>query len=266
MDDERTLVEGIRARPSDDAPRLAYAAWLQARGDPRGDFIDARPLGPGRELGMSKPLSDWHTSPLVLGPLLGWLSGMLWWTGLMIAFGPATVVTSEGERPITVASRVVYAPLVAVPWAIVREQLGDPVREHGGDDVGVVNLLAGAGDDSQQRQELSRNVLAVLGDEELGLKCLDVCDQHSHPDGRGQAARTRHSGEVLAERLPANPQVAPRSEFNLLTATAWKGDRLCWALTRTLVSTNTGSTAVVTIQILAAVRAGGIGRAHRVRW
>lgn len=39
MDEERTLVDAIRAQPEDDAPRLAYAAWLQERGDPRGDFM-----------------------------------------------------------------------------------------------------------------------------------------------------------------------------------------------------------------------------------
>jgi hypothetical protein len=47
---------------------------------------------------------------------------MLWWAGLMVAFGPSVAVSSEGghsvERPITVASRLVYAPYVAVPWAV----------------------------------------------------------------------------------------------------------------------------------------------------
>jgi uncharacterized protein (TIGR02996 family) len=42
MEQERALVEAIRAQPEDDAPRLAYAAWHQDRGDPRGDFIDGQ--------------------------------------------------------------------------------------------------------------------------------------------------------------------------------------------------------------------------------
>jgi hypothetical protein len=48
---------------------------------------------------------------------------MLWWTGLMIAFGPSTVVTLENgiavERTSSVLSRVVVAPLAALPWAVV---------------------------------------------------------------------------------------------------------------------------------------------------
>jgi uncharacterized protein (TIGR02996 family) len=42
MEQERELVEAIWAQPEDDGPRLAYAAWLQERGDPRGDFIEAQ--------------------------------------------------------------------------------------------------------------------------------------------------------------------------------------------------------------------------------
>jgi uncharacterized protein (TIGR02996 family) len=42
MEQERALMEAIRAQPEDDAPRLAYAAWLRQRGDPRGDFIEAQ--------------------------------------------------------------------------------------------------------------------------------------------------------------------------------------------------------------------------------
>jgi hypothetical protein len=61
----------------------------------------------------------WCRNPLLVCPLVGWLIGMAWWAGLMVAFGPATVVTHSGERPITVASRVAYAPLVALPWAAV---------------------------------------------------------------------------------------------------------------------------------------------------
>jgi hypothetical protein len=71
------------------------------------------------EAGMSESQSRWRRSPLILGPLVGWLVGMLWWTGLMGAFGPSVVVTNGGEHTITVASRLVYAPLVAIPWAAI---------------------------------------------------------------------------------------------------------------------------------------------------
>src|SRR5262249_40322717 len=42
MEQERAFVQAIRLQPDADAPRLAYAAWLQERGDPRGDFIEAQ--------------------------------------------------------------------------------------------------------------------------------------------------------------------------------------------------------------------------------
>jgi hypothetical protein len=65
----------------------------------------------------------WWRRPTWQGLLGGWLVGMVWWAGLMVAFGPGTVVENPGgvmvERQITVASRLVYAPLVAIPWAFV---------------------------------------------------------------------------------------------------------------------------------------------------
>src|SRR5205085_961595 len=46
---------------------------------------------------------------------------MLWWATLIIAFGPSVEVTSNGgqvvRRPISVASGLVCAPLVGIPWA-----------------------------------------------------------------------------------------------------------------------------------------------------
>lgn len=42
MEQERALVEAIRAQPEDDDIRLVYADWLQDRGDPRGEFITAQ--------------------------------------------------------------------------------------------------------------------------------------------------------------------------------------------------------------------------------
>ena len=43
---EDDLVAAIRAAPDDDAPRMVYADWLQARGDPLGEWI-ALSLGLG---------------------------------------------------------------------------------------------------------------------------------------------------------------------------------------------------------------------------
>jgi uncharacterized protein (TIGR02996 family) len=36
---EAELLEAVYAAPADDAPRVVYADWLQARADPRGEFI-----------------------------------------------------------------------------------------------------------------------------------------------------------------------------------------------------------------------------------
>lgn len=40
--DEREHLARILAAPDDDGPRLAYAAWLERSGDPRGAFIRAQ--------------------------------------------------------------------------------------------------------------------------------------------------------------------------------------------------------------------------------
>jgi hypothetical protein len=62
-------------------------------------------------------------NPLVLGLIVGWLGGVLWWSGLMIAFGPSTRVTVKGgewhEERIGITSRLSYGPLVAIPWAVI---------------------------------------------------------------------------------------------------------------------------------------------------
>ncbi|MEJ7596478.1 MAG: TIGR02996 domain-containing protein [Kofleriaceae bacterium] len=39
MGDEHQLLDAIYATPDDDAPRMVYADWLQAQGDPRGELI-----------------------------------------------------------------------------------------------------------------------------------------------------------------------------------------------------------------------------------
>jgi hypothetical protein len=71
---------------------------------------------------MDKPPRGWLRHPATVGLISGFIAGMLWWAGLMIAFGPSAVVTGQNgqivERQISVVSRLVYAPLVALPWAI----------------------------------------------------------------------------------------------------------------------------------------------------
>lgn len=53
--------------------------------------------------------------PILLGLIAGWLVGMLWWAGLMIAFfGPSIATTFE----------LVKAPLVAAPWGVVGLMVG----------------------------------------------------------------------------------------------------------------------------------------------
>lgn len=54
----------------------------------------------------------WRHNPILLGLLLGWLIGMLWWAGLVIALEPYVVTH-------TVFSLLAGAPLVAIPWAVV---------------------------------------------------------------------------------------------------------------------------------------------------
>src|SRR5262249_60458262 len=39
MTHEEAFLRAIRDSRDDDAPRLAYADWLEERGDPRGEFI-----------------------------------------------------------------------------------------------------------------------------------------------------------------------------------------------------------------------------------
>src|SRR5258708_673203 len=39
MHEDAAFLRAIREHPDDDAPRLVYADWLDARGDQRGEFI-----------------------------------------------------------------------------------------------------------------------------------------------------------------------------------------------------------------------------------
>lgn len=58
-------------------------------------------------------------NPVVLGPLVGWGVGVVWWVALMIALSPAVRNTSDGEVAITVFDRAGWAPVAAIPWAVV---------------------------------------------------------------------------------------------------------------------------------------------------
>src|SRR3954452_8559701 len=56
MNRDEGFLEAILEIPDDDTPRLAYADWLEGRGDPRGEFIRVQidlerlpPNDPGRE-------------------------------------------------------------------------------------------------------------------------------------------------------------------------------------------------------------------------
>jgi uncharacterized protein (TIGR02996 family) len=39
MEDEQTFIQAILANPTDGAPRLVFADWLEERGDPRGELL-----------------------------------------------------------------------------------------------------------------------------------------------------------------------------------------------------------------------------------
>jgi uncharacterized protein (TIGR02996 family) len=39
MNDERPFLQAILEQPNDDARKLAYADWLEERGDPRGEYL-----------------------------------------------------------------------------------------------------------------------------------------------------------------------------------------------------------------------------------
>lgn len=60
---------------------------------------------------------------LLLGLLAGYVVGIVWWCCLAMAFGPSIAITQDvrgyHEEEITVLDRMVYAPLVAIPWAVV---------------------------------------------------------------------------------------------------------------------------------------------------
>lgn len=72
-------------------------------------------------MGLLRP--SWWLSRMLLGLVIGWAIGLVWWTGLMISFGPSAQVSYSGgeriEQPVTVGSRLIYGPVMACPWALV---------------------------------------------------------------------------------------------------------------------------------------------------
>lgn len=70
------------------------------------------------------------------GAAAGWAVGMLWWVALMVAFGPSVAVThdSDGwhEQQITVLDNCIYAPVAAIPWAVVGGGVGLAIGCFGG--------------------------------------------------------------------------------------------------------------------------------------
>ncbi len=63
---------------------------------------------------MYKEKARWTRNPMVLGLVLSWLVGIVWWTGLLIAG-----VIHDGMNGLEHLRLLIYAPLVAVPWAVV---------------------------------------------------------------------------------------------------------------------------------------------------
>lgn len=70
------------------------------------------------------------------GAVTGWAVGLIWWVALMIAFGPGSTIThdSDGwhEQKISVLDNCVYAPIAALPWAVVGGAVGLAIGWFGG--------------------------------------------------------------------------------------------------------------------------------------
>lgn len=62
--------------------------------------------------------------PALIGSLLGWMIGMVWWLGLLaLLLGPSLGSSAEPGQLIQGSDRFVrllaYAPVVGLPWAVV---------------------------------------------------------------------------------------------------------------------------------------------------
>lgn len=155
---ETVFLEEVLHRPRDDAPRLAYADWLEERGDPRGEFIRLQcelaaslppnaPWPGARELPRllrlqareAELLSSY--APQWLGPLLEFSAEFSFRRGFpnhvrlpasrfverhdkLAAVAPITAVSLSGER--IEISAVAESPLLAAIEALslARSHLG----------------------------------------------------------------------------------------------------------------------------------------------
>jgi hypothetical protein len=85
---------------------------------------------------------------VLLGMAIGWIVGILWWVGLTIVLGPSVEVSNRTdgqpgfqERPISVASRAIWAPLVAIPWGVVGLIVGGFNAHYRGYFIPVIAIL-----------------------------------------------------------------------------------------------------------------------------
>jgi hypothetical protein len=88
-------------------PRCACTRASPHRRSTHDSFLNINVRG--RIARMSESTDRWYRKPFLVGTLSGCVVGILWWAGLVIAFGPSTVVTTGSggleEREITVLSR-----------------------------------------------------------------------------------------------------------------------------------------------------------------
>src|SRR5688572_33331107 len=80
----------------------------------------------------------------------------------------------------------------------------DAVGEHGGDDVGIVDLLASNFRARKQIKQLLCHLWAVLNYPELSFKLADVWDEQSHRHQSNWALWAGKCCQVLSHYLPAN--------------------------------------------------------------
>jgi uncharacterized protein (TIGR02996 family) len=112
--DEVLLIERIHAEPEADGPRLAYAEWLERRGDPRGEFIrldiewprmnpsDPRyaPLLARRQELLDRHQAGWVQPLLALGLSQSCVDGFAYTRGLVedITLDCAAVFPEQAEE------------------------------------------------------------------------------------------------------------------------------------------------------------------------
>lgn len=201
---EREFLAAIVAAPADDAPRLAYAAWLRGRGDPRGEFIEVQcelaALARGeRSMDDGSRLYEAH-SRLEQAHEFTWteeLRALLGVTG-QHNYHPARLVRGFVEELIVPADVLVAeAPRIAALAPLLRKiSLGRP--RVGALDGALARALAGL-----------RELAAIT---ELRLFFLDLDDDAFVP-----LARSPHLAGLVALDLGAN-RLGPASVEALLAA------------------------------------------------